>query len=76
MAEPKLTIAEASEYTGMPTSTIAYAARVVPPRLRSFKAGPRGPYYYEKADLDAWLKSLETAPAPKQKRRRRVAAGR
>ncbi|WP_300018615.1 hypothetical protein [Pseudonocardia sp.] len=78
MAEPKLTIKEASAYTGMPTGTISYAAKCDPPRLRSFKAGQFGPFWFEKADLDRWLSEMETAPAPSptKKRRRRATAGR
>ena len=75
----KLTIREASAYTGLPTGTIAYAAKSDPPRLRSFRSGPFGPYWFEKSDLDAWLSDMESAPPPrKQKSRnknRRAAAG-
>jgi hypothetical protein len=47
--EAKLTIREAAAYTGFPTSTIGHAAKLDPPRLRSYKAGPNGPYYFTKS---------------------------
>jgi hypothetical protein len=74
--EAKLTIREAAAYTGFPTSTIGHAAKLDPPRLRSYKAGPNGPYYFTKSHLDEWVRSMETAPAdapqqPAKKRRTR-----
>lgn len=67
--ERKLTIREASEYTGMPTGTISYAAKCDPPRLRGYKASDFGPWFFTKTDLDEWLAGMANAPAPKTKRR-------
>lgn len=72
--ERKLTIRQAAEYCGFPTSTIGHAAKLDPPRLRAYTAGPNGPYYFTESDLDEWVESMKNAPA--KKRRRRVAAGR
>lgn len=73
MAEPMLTIRQAADYTGMPTSAIGHAAKLDPPRLRGYKSGPTGPWYFAKADLDEWMAGMANSPAPKK--RRRVAAG-
>ena len=64
MHEPKLTIREAAKYCGFSTATIGHAAKLDPPRLRSYRAGPNGPYYFTRPDLDAWVRSMESAPAP------------
>lgn len=63
--ERKLNIAGAEDYTGMPRAAILRAAKAEPPRLRSFKAGPFGPYYFAKSDLSAWMAAMATsAEAP------------
>ncbi len=79
MAQRKLSIREASAYTGMPTGTISYAAKCDPPRLRSFKSGSFGPYWFDKSDLDVWVAGMATAPAPQCAPRattKRIRAGR
>lgn len=78
--ERKLTIREAEKYTGFPTSTIGHAAKLDPPRLRSYKAGPTGPYYFTRSDLDEWVEGMRTDAERRGTRerseRRRVTAGR
>lgn len=65
----KLSIREASEYTGMSTHQIAYAAKCDPPRLRGYKSSELGPWFFEAADLDEWLDSMRNTPTPKPARR-------
>lgn len=74
MHERKLTIREAEKYSGFPTSTIGHAAKLDPPRLRSYKAGPTGPYYFTESDLDEWVESMENATTPAKKRRSKRAS--
>ncbi|GJF01685.1 hypothetical protein [Pseudonocardia sp. D17] len=64
--EKKLSIRQASEYTGFPTRAIARAAKADPPRLAAFKTSEFGPWFFTKSDLDAWMDSmhnLQTAVA-------------
>lgn len=74
--EPKMGIREAAEYAGLPTGTISYAAKCDPPRLRSYKVSEFGPYLFTASDLDAWVESMSTIPAPipTTKRKRRAPA--
>ncbi|MBN9736871.1 MULTISPECIES: hypothetical protein [unclassified Pseudonocardia] len=62
--ERKLNIRQASEYTGLPTGQIAYAARCNPPRLVGYKTSEFGPWFFTKADLDVWVESMRNANAP------------
>lgn len=69
MAEPMLTITQASARTGLPTSVLGHAASLDPPRLRCFQNGPRGRRYFRPSDLDAFVASLDnTPPAPRRRR--------
>ena len=82
--EQKLTIRQAADYTGFTTQQIGHAAKCVPPKLRGFKAGPYGPWYFTCSDLDEWVASMANIPeqreepttAPRQARRNRVGVAR
>jgi hypothetical protein len=74
--EALLNMRAAGQYTGMPTSAIGHAAALDPPRLRGYKTGPDGRWYFRRSDLDAWMASMDNAPAdapqqPAKKRRTR-----
>lgn len=71
MADPMKNIRQAAEHTGMPTSAIGHAASLDPPRLRGYKTGPEGRWYFRVSDLDAWMASMDNTPAPQRKRRSR-----
>jgi hypothetical protein len=59
--ERKMNTREAAEYTGMTAAQITRAAKSEPPRLRAFKAGKFGPYFYSESDLNEWMASMDTA---------------
>ena len=76
MAEPFLSINEASAHTGLPTSVLGHAAALDPPQLASFKVGQHGRRYFRASDLDAFLAEHYTGPpAPQRKRRSRQKVG-
>lgn len=59
MREKKLTTREAEQHTGIPEASLLWAAKATPPRLRSYKLGPRGPYLFDRVDLDEFLAAAD-----------------
>jgi len=64
MKERKLSIRQAAEYTGLPTSAIARAAKANPPRLVGYKSSEFGPWFFTRADLDTWVESMQNTRTP------------
>lgn len=62
--EPMLNIRQASEHTGLPMRTIARAAKAPRPRLRGYKVSEFGPWFFTRADLDAWVESMDNTQQP------------
>lgn len=54
----KINIQGAMRYCGFDTQVIGHAAKTG--RLRGYKAGPYGPWYFTEADLDTWVASMAT----------------
>lgn len=53
----KINIQAAAAYCGFDTQVIGHAARTG--RLRGYKSGPFGPWYFTEEDLDDWVASME-----------------
>ena len=66
--EELINMRAAVAYTGMPSSAIGHAASLDPPRLRGYKTGESGRWYFRRSDLDAWMASMDNSPAPKKRR--------
>lgn len=61
--EQKFRIDWVEQYSGMPRPAILRAVKSNPPRLTAYAAGPFGPYYFTKSDVDAWLASMKITAA-------------
>ncbi|MCX6955337.1 MAG: hypothetical protein NTV51_24550 [Verrucomicrobia bacterium] len=66
MAERKIGIRAASEYTGFTTNQISYAAKTR--RLAGYKSSDFGPWFFAPSDLDGWVESMSNTPTPKKRR--------
>jgi hypothetical protein len=83
--EPNWDVPQVSRYSGFSTHQVYRAAKASPPRLRGYKSGPYGPWFFKKRDVDAWLDSMsnmptqpaeESTPSPRSSRRRTSAVSR